>query len=147
MLILARRSVPSDTGEILRIERASFPSPWSRASIAYHVFGMAGAVSFSAECRGRLIGYIMAMRDGEDLHITNLAVDEDMRRSGAAGLLISCVSDIASSGGYRRMILEVRDGNAPARALYEKEGFTVCGISEGYYDDSGEDAILMERKV
>jgi ribosomal-protein-alanine N-acetyltransferase len=77
-------------------------------------------------------------------HIMNVAVDPDDRRVGVArallGELLARVDDEAA-----RFTLEVRRSNAPAIALYERFGFRSAGMRRRYYQDNGEDALIMWR--
>ena len=60
-------------------------------------------------------------------------------RSLMAGLL-----DLARLLGCCRVVLDVRPSNVAALALYTKMGFAPCGRRPGYYQDNGEDALVME---
>ena len=46
-----------------------------------------------------------------------------------------------------KVILEVREGNHAAIGLYAKLGFTTLATRPRYYDDTGEDALVMEKKL
>ena len=64
-------------------------------------------------------------------------------RTGVARQLVAQLKDRASALGSARIDLEVRQGNEAAIRLYENAGFAAVGRRKGYYQDSGEDAILM----
>ena len=65
------------------------------------------------------------------------------RRRGFGRLLLATLLRAARDAGCERAFLEVREGNAPARALYEGAGFRPCGRRKDYYRLPTEDAILM----
>ena len=50
----------------------------------------------------------------------------------------------ALSLGVSRILLEVKETNQPAIALYQSFGFKPIGVRKGYYRDTGEDAIVLE---
>jgi ribosomal-protein-alanine N-acetyltransferase len=51
----------------------------------------------------------------------------------------------ARVGAERPYTLEVRTSNGPAIALYERFGFRAAGVRKRYYQDTGEDALIMWR--
>lgn len=138
-----RYTRPGDLPGIMKLEKECFTSPWSVRMITFHILSSA-AFSFSLMSDEELAGYIMGMPDDGSIHITNLAVAPDFRRKGYASFMIGQVKELAWELGIGRIFLEVRENNLAAIALYEKEGFTLCGREEGYYEDSGEAALIME---
>lgn len=76
--------------------------------------------------------------EGELLRI---AVDPDRRGRGLGRELLQAVQAELKSAGYRDLHLEVRAGNAAARALYAACGWREVGHRAKYYGD-GEDAVL-----
>jgi [ribosomal protein S18]-alanine N-acetyltransferase len=74
----------------------------------------------------------------------NVAVDADRQRMGLAsrllGDLYARVDDV-----HARFTLEVRRSNTGAIRLYEREGFRAAGMRRSYYQDNGEDAVVMWR--
>jgi len=87
--------------------------------------------------------YIVA----DELMINDLAVDASHRRRGVARALLAHLFEGARLRGCRLATLEVRVGNAPARAFYEISGFRVVGRRSGYYADTGEDALLLSSAL
>ena len=89
---------------------------------------------------GLVAGFAVARRlGGEESELLNLAVDPAFRRLGIGRRLVSAIT--YSHGGT--LWLEVREGNAAARKLYESLGFHETGRRAGYYADSCESAIVM----
>ena len=81
-----------------------------------------------------------------EAHIHNLAVAPEARRRGLARLLLARVLEIAARRGARIVHLEVRSGNAAARALYGGMGFREAGSRRAYYAAPVEDAVLLSRE-
>lgn len=79
----------------------------------------------------------------EEAHITILAVHPDYRRQGFGQLLLLSLLVKARQRGLERATLEVRISNQAALSLYEKFGFRVAGQRRGYYQDTGEDALIL----
>ena len=139
-----RPATPDDVPAIAAIERASFGDPWSEASFRA-MFANDGVVALVVEQRGRLVGYCIAWVIGDEAELANLAVAPDARRRGiGAQLLDALLRELGALGGAT-VFLEVRDGNAAARALYASRGFSISGRRKGYYRAPIEDAVLMRR--
>jgi ribosomal-protein-alanine N-acetyltransferase len=79
----------------------------------------------------------------DEAHIHNLAVAPEARRKGLARRLLAHALDVVAGHGARVVHLEVRDGNAAARALYRIMGFREVGKRTAYYSEPVEDAILL----
>jgi ribosomal-protein-alanine N-acetyltransferase len=95
--------------------------------------------------------YIAGMFSGavvvDELQIDDLAVNERFRRKGVGKMLLKSALSLASRLGARTAILEVRSANLAARALYEKEGFTIAGLRKHYYTSPADDALLLLREI
>lgn len=137
----------ADLDDVVRIEHASFDDPWSDLALAGELVEDILRLPLVAEVEGRVIGYVMAWKVAEQLHILNIAVDPDLRRAGIATLLLHACAREAIVLGLREITLEVRRSNTPAVRFYERHGFIEVGVREGYYADNGEDALIMNCEV
>ena len=81
----------------------------------------------------------------DEAHVHNLAVAPEARRRGLARRLLALVLRVAADKGARVVHLEVRAGNAAARALYRAMGFREVGQRAAYYSAPVEDAVLLSR--
>jgi ribosomal-protein-alanine N-acetyltransferase len=79
----------------------------------------------------------------DEAHVTSVAVHPQFRSQGLGELLMLSLIDVSVRLQARYVTLEVRVGNAVARALYEKLGFHQTGIRPRYYTDNNEDAVVM----
>ncbi len=82
----------------------------------------------------------------EEAHITLMAVHPEVQRQGLGQLILLGLLRDARLRGLERATLEVKESNQRAIALYEKFGFNLAGRRKGYYQDTGEDALIMWRK-
>lgn len=131
--------------QIEEIENACFSLPWTRQMLESQLRG--GDHIFLAAVSGeRVLGYVGLMFVLDEGYISNVAVAPDCRRKGVADGLISALEARCREKGLAFMTLEVRSGNAPAIALYEKHGFVPVGSRKNYYDKPKEDAVLMTRE-
>lgn len=145
-MIKIRKARPEDIAEVAELEKACFSRPWSYQSFIYELESR-DAWFAVAEDDGRIVGFAILHRFIDEGELFNIAVSEDMRRRKIADRLLSDVFEGAAKHGVERIFLEVRRSNDPARALYAKHGFEVCGLRKNYYDDPKEDAVLMEARV
>lgn len=98
----------------------------------------------SADAAGTLVaGYVSVWYQGDEAHITEIAVRETMRGRGIGELLLIGSLRAAVEYGARVMTLEARVSNFIAQRLYEKYGFKSVGTRKGYYSDNREDAVIM----
>jgi ribosomal-protein-alanine N-acetyltransferase len=143
---IRRLSYP-DLPQVIAIERRAFPTPWSLAMFVLELSKPSG-ICLAAVLRGerarRLTGYLICSRYETVWHVMNIAVDVDRRREGIASALLSDLYARVDDS-QARYTLEVRQSNAPAIRLYEREGFRAAGLRRRYYQDNGEDALIMWR--
>jgi ribosomal-protein-alanine N-acetyltransferase len=95
--------------------------------------------------RQRVIGFCSFWRVLDELHVNNLAVLPEFRRTGIASALLGRALHEGATFGARRATLEVRRSNDAARQLYERFGFTIAGVRRGYYTNPVEDALILWR--
>ena len=90
-----------------------------------------------------IAGYVSVWYQGDEAHITEIAVRETMRGNGIGELLLIGSLRAAREYGSHVMTLEARVSNFIAQRLYEKYSFKSVGIRKGYYSDNREDAVIM----
>jgi len=134
----------SDLDEVMAIETAVYPFPWSRG-----IFADCIKVAYSCWVyreRGELLGYcVMALGPGE-AHILTLCVHPDFQRRGVARMIMKFMLRLARKWQAKTMYLEVRPSNEAAIALYHSLNFSEVGRRPNYYpaeNDSREDALIM----
>ncbi len=137
-----RRATLSDLDPIMVIEKASFPTPWSRAVMASEL-SHPGGCYLAAEWDERLVAYAGMSCFAGEAHIMNVAVAPEHRRCGIGEALMIELLRRALAIEAQTAFLEYRPSNRAAAALYRKLGFRRAGRRPNYYRDTGEDAILM----
>ena len=139
--IVFRDMAASDVADVLELERAIYPQPWSegvfldelsRSDRVYVVATLGGA---------DIVGFAGLMLVDVDAHVTTLAVRPQDR---LAGLGTELMLELISRGlelGARNLTLEVRAANTGAQRLYEKFGMAAVRVRKHYYRD--DDAVIM----
>jgi ribosomal-protein-alanine N-acetyltransferase len=138
--VVFRRLAYSDLPAVVSIERRSFPSPWSLAMFVLELSKPSG-ICLAATKGDELLGYLVCSRYDRVWHLMNVAVAPERRRAGVARGLISRL--VEEGGGRLPFTLEVRVSNRGAIAMYEGLGFRSAGVRPRYYQDNGEDALIM----
>ena len=135
--------------EVEAIERKSFPYPWSRGIFeaeARNVSGISHPFVLT-ENDGRVAGYLCTWSVSNEFYVNNIAVAPELRGRGLGRALLEFAEEQARAWKCHTMILEVRASNDAAVHLYKKIGFSVRGVRERYYEDTGEDAVVMTKAL
>jgi ribosomal-protein-alanine N-acetyltransferase len=132
----------ADLPQVIAIERRAFPTPWSLAMFVLELSKPSG-ICLAAVVGDELAGYLICARYDTVWHVMNVAVDPTLRRRGIATAMISRLLERVERDA--QLTLEVRRSNAGAIELYERFGFRSAGVRRRYYQDNGEDAIVMWR--
>ena len=140
-----RRLELTDLDAIERIERASYPTPWSRSMFATELAKPSSRSLGAVDDSGALIGYLVLSKYVDAWHVMNVAVAPEWRRHGVATALLARLLDETRHDAQRGYTLEVRVSNVGAISLYERFGFRPKGVRRGYYTDNREDALIMWR--
>jgi [ribosomal protein S18]-alanine N-acetyltransferase len=140
--VTIRRLGYADLPQVIAIERRAFPTPWSLAMFVLEL-SKPSSVCLAAAEDDSLVGYLVCSRYADVWHLMNIAVDPAAQRRGIGTALIEEM--LQRAGPEQPYTLEVRPSNAPAIALYEQFGFRAAGTRRRYYQDTGEDAVVMWR--
>ncbi|MCP4291873.1 MAG: ribosomal protein S18-alanine N-acetyltransferase [bacterium] len=138
-----RPACPDDLAAVFLLEVAAFDDPWSPEAIYGELHCDKMRIPLVAEKDGKLVGYLMAWRVVDQVHILNIATDPECLRQGVGTALLLASTAMAVQGGQEEITLEVRQSNHGARGFYVRHGFAETGLRPGYYQDNGEDAVIM----
>lgn len=139
-----RAMTERDLDRAAAIEAVSAITPWSVTTFE-HELRIPFSRSLVAEVEGRgVVGFVVWWRIAGEVHLLNLAVAPENRRSGLGRALLGEVLEDGRRAGADRVVLEVADDNASALHLYAATGFSTVGRRRNYYGP-GRDAVLMAR--
>ncbi len=142
--VMVRNMKGSDLPRVLEIEQASFPVPWTGNMFQYQLGMQDVSENIVITRNGRLAGYLIGWAICDEIHILNVAVDPEERKQGHAGRMIREFVRRGRQRGAERVVLEVRRSNLGAQKMYQKYGFKIIDVIEGYYSETGEDALVMK---
>ncbi|MCR4665843.1 MAG: ribosomal protein S18-alanine N-acetyltransferase [Desulfovibrio sp.] len=128
------------------LETSCFSLPWTSEQCAL-AFRRPSFAAFGLYSGEMLVAYISFYHVVDEMEILNLAVLPEERRKGHGRLLLSTALQAGRKMGIRKVWLEVREHNVPARALYASLGFTQSGRRKNYYRDPCEDAFILTASL
>ena len=135
-------------GQVCAVEQTAFTHPWTRLNFldsleaGYHCQLLLGGES--------LIGYFVAMKGVDEVHLLNLTVAPAFQRQGWAPLMLEALGGWARGQRAQWLWLEVRTSNERAQDVYLRHGFRRVGVRKAYYPAPGgrrEDAIVMSLRL
>jgi len=129
-------------GDIMEIEQASFPSPWSLSAFIQEINSPISHL-WAVFINAGFAGYICFWMFGGEIHLMNIAVHPLRRGKGLGSHLLKKMIEEGISKGVETAWLEVRPSNLVAKGLYEKAGFKAVSRRPRYYRDTNEDGIIM----
>jgi ribosomal-protein-alanine N-acetyltransferase len=139
-----RDMASADIPSVMEIERACFITPWTEGMFRSQLRFADQAINLVLVEEEILVGYAAAWIAYDEIHLLSIAVAPAARRRGLGGEILVAVMERGRTRRAERAILEVREGNAAARAFYRAHGFVDIGLRRRYYSDTDEDAIVME---
>lgn len=129
------------------IEEAAFPRPWSLSSFLQEIEQNKAARYLVCLLEGEVVAYGGMWFIIDEAHITNIAVSPKHRRQGFGRRIVEGLLELARENGMHLITLEVRRSNEVAQTLYHQMGFEDVGYRKRYYEDNGEDALIMYRTL
>ncbi len=144
--IAYRRAAEADVSAFAALDARCFSHAWSESSFKGELDGSKKSFYVAAEnSKGELIGFAGAAYVVDEGEVNRVAVHPLYRGRGIADHMMDMLIENAESDGIVSLMLEVREANRRAIALYKNHGFIVEGKRDGYYAETGENALLMRR--
>lgn len=128
---------------VMSIERRVYPRPWSPNLFLSEMSELRNRMYLVARVNREVVGYGGIMCYGDEAHVTTIAVDPDHHRRKIGTRIMYELVQEAVRMGARAVSLEVRVSNWGAQRLYSRFGFRPVGIRKNYYQETGEDAVVM----
>lgn len=153
---------PTTVQLVAEVEKTAYAHPWGVRHFqdslvaGYWMSMLVGAAPHSGPAGpslpdGRpLLGYMVAMRGVDEVHLLNITTVPQHRRQGWASWMLQALATWSVAVQAQALWLEVRVGNQAARALYERSGFKAVGLRKAYYPNGPaprEDAVVMSRDL
>jgi ribosomal-protein-alanine N-acetyltransferase len=140
-----RWMIRRDMDETLEIENQSFEFPWSEDDFV-RCLRQRNCIGMVAEHDDRIIGFMIYELHKTRLHVLNFAVAREFRRLGVGTQMIAKLVNKLSHQRRSRILLEVRETNLPAQLFFRKCGFRAVSVLRDFYEDTTEDAYVMQYR-
>ncbi len=141
------KPLQSDVEAVMKIETFS-PSPWSSVAINDEFVRQNGVQFVAVEEKDKhVVGWCSARVIDEEAELLKIAVDARKRRLGIASALLFKLVRECKKRGARKLFLEVRANNEPARAFYHMNGFAPLHIRKNYYRNPKDDAVIYKKRL
>jgi ribosomal-protein-alanine N-acetyltransferase len=140
--MLIRPMTATDLPAVAELDQLSFSQPWPMGAFEAELANI-NSRCWVTEDDGRIVAAIVLWRVLDEAHIATIAVHPNFRRLGIGRALLRASMDAAYAEGARIYHLEVRAGNLAAQKMYADFGYEIVGRRPKYYQDNGEDALLL----
>ena len=138
---MIRRDMP----EALAIEESSVEFPWTEEDFV-RCLRQRNCIGMVAERNDKIVGFMIYELLQSELHVLNFAVRKEFRRMGVGSQMMEKLVSKLSYGRRDRIVLEVRETNLEAQLFFKKQTFRAIDVLRDYYEDTIEDAYLMQYK-
>jgi ribosomal-protein-alanine N-acetyltransferase len=139
---MIRRDMP----EVLQTEQESFEYAWTEEDFL-RCLRQRNCIGMVAEQGEKVVGFMIYELHKAKLHILNFAVLPSCRRARIGSQMVAKLISKLSSHRRTRITLEVRETNLGAQLFFRSQGFRAVRVLRSYYEDSGEDAFLMQYRL
>jgi ribosomal-protein-alanine N-acetyltransferase len=132
----------ADLPQVTQVEQSAYKYPWTHDNFSdslnsgYQAQMLLGGQA-SVDTPAQLLGYFVAMKGVDEVHLLNLTVAPAYQSQGWGRLLLDGLVLWSRGQGAQWLWLEVRASNAHAKALYVRYGFREVGLRKGYYPEGG----------
>lgn len=134
--------------EVVRVEKTAYDHPWTHGNFndSLNAGYQAQLLTAGNPPDAVLLGYFVAMKGVDEVHLLNITVAPEHQRQGWARIMLDALALWSRGEGAQWLWLEVRVSNVRAKAIYERYGFRHVGTRRNYYPDGAstrEDAVVM----
>jgi ribosomal-protein-alanine N-acetyltransferase len=131
--------------EVLDIEQRNFEFSWTEEDFI-RCLRQRNCIGMVAEYDERVVGFMIYELHKNRLHILNFAVCPDFQRRGVGRAMVRKLVGKLSPQRRNRILLEIRETNLGAQLFFRDEGFRAISVLRDFYDDTTEDAYLMQYR-
>lgn len=143
MNVHIRWMIRRDMPEVLEIEQNSFEFPWSEEDFI-RCLRQRNCIGMVAEYDEKVVGFMIYELHRDQLHVLNFSVGADVRRRGVGQQMVTKLLGKLSQQRRNRISLEIRETNLAAQLFFRNLGFQAISVLRDYYDDTVEDAYVMQ---
>jgi [ribosomal protein S18]-alanine N-acetyltransferase len=143
--------------QVAVVEQSAYKFPWTRGNFSDSLnSGYEMQMLLGGDATPELLGYFVAMKGVDEVHLLNITVAPTYQLQGWGRLMLDALALWSRGQGAQWLWLEVRASNSHAKGLYTRYGFREVGLRKGYYPEGGtsllgtsarEDAVVMSLRL
>lgn len=138
---MIRRELP----RVMTIDAACGLDDWTLDDFC-RCCGQRNCIGMVAEVDGQVVGYMIYELHKNRLHLLRLVVDPAHQRQKVGSAMVAKLRSKLGWGSRNRIMLEVRETNIAGQMFFKSQGFKAISVLRGFYDDTREDAYLMQLR-
>lgn len=134
--------------DVVALEQQVYDHPWTHGNFVDSL--RAGYHARVLVAGGELLGYYVAMKGVDEVHLLNITVAPTHQRQGWGRIMLDALAIWARAESAQWLWLEVRASNERAQRIYEQHGYQRVGERRHYYPAGRgrrEDAVVMSLKL
>jgi ribosomal-protein-alanine N-acetyltransferase len=143
--VYVRWMVRRDLPEVVEIEKNCFEFPWKEDDFQV-CLKQRNCIGMVAEVDNRVAGFMIYETPKNRIHLLNIATSPQFQRQGIATQMIQKLVSKLTNQGRTRISMEVRESNLPALIFLRSRGFRATGILHCFYEDTNDDAYIMQYR-
>ncbi len=140
-----RWMIRRDMQSVLDIEQASFEFAWTEDDFI-RCLRQRNCIGMVAERNDQVVGFMIYELHKNRLHVLNFAVHQDYRRLKIGQSMVEKLMAKLAFQRRNRILLEVRESNLDAQLFFRNVGFRAISVLRDFYEDTTEDAYLMQLR-
>jgi ribosomal-protein-alanine N-acetyltransferase len=141
-----RWMIRRDMTAVLQIEKHSFEFPWTEDEFI-RCLRQRDCIGMVAERSEQVVGFMIYELHKNRIHILSFAVHPEFRRQGVGRAMIDKLVSKLAYQRRNRIVLEVRETNLHAQLFFRQLGFRATSVLRSFYEDTPEDAFLMQYRT
>tara|TARA_Y100000310_G_C20619798_1_gene782642 strand:- start:1132 stop:1617 length:486 start_codon:yes stop_codon:yes gene_type:complete len=135
--------IKRDMPEVIEIEKECFEFPWWEEDFI-RCLRRRNGIGMATEYEDRIVEYMIYELLKNRIHVLNFAVHPDFQRRHVGSQMVEKLTHKLSAQRRNRLLLEVRETNLPAQLFFRNQGFRAVSVLRSYFEDTPEDAYLMQ---
>lgn len=141
-----RWMIRRDMADVLSTEVSSFEYAWTEEDFL-RCLRQRNCIGMVAELNDRIVGFMIYELHKGKLHVLNFAVSPQHRRMGIGQMMVKKLIGKLTTHRRSKITLAIRERNLDAQLFFRTQDFKAVRVLRNYYEDSREDAFLMEFAV
>jgi ribosomal-protein-alanine N-acetyltransferase len=140
-----RWMVRRDFREVMAIENSCFEFPWG-AEDFQTCLKQRNCIGMVADMDGQVVGFMIYETPKNRIHLLNIATSPEFQHHGIATQMVQKLISKLANQGRTRISMEIRESNLPALVFFRSRGFRATGVLRCFYEDTNDDAYVMQYR-